>query len=126
VEQGASVSRGVIRLVVPTPDDRRVLALPNGLAGWTLPAVPVDLPFGGWDEAALRAAGLAVGAPVEPGTEIDPGTWSMSTTGRVPAAGRTWIGVDELDRLGADASAVRKWVRSLEGRPPAHGDDRPG
>ena len=118
--------RGVMRLVVPTPDARRVLALPNGLAGWALPAVPIDLPFGGWDEVALHAAGLAVGAPVVPVREIDSTTWSMSATGRVPAAGRTWIGLDELDRLGADASAVRTWVESPERRPPPHGDDRPG
>ena len=120
------MSRGVVRLVVPGPDDRRVLALPNGLAGWALPAVPVELPFAGWSETTLHAAGLAVGAPVVPGAEVDPTTWSMAPAGRVPAAGRTWIALDELDRLGSDAPVVRRWVESLERGAPAHGDDRPG
>lgn len=126
MDRGRSGSRGIVRLVVVSPDGRRVLALPNGLAGWTLPAVPAELPFAGWDEGPLHAAALAVGAPVAPGAQIDPTTWAMSPTGRVPAAGRTWIGLHELDRLGSDAAVVRRWVESVEGGAPAHGDDRPG
>jgi hypothetical protein len=126
MEAGRPVSRGVVRLVISTPDHRRVLALPNGLAGWTLPAVPVELPFHGWDEAGLRAASRVVGAAVEPVASIDPTTWSMAATGRVPAAGRTWIGIDELDRLGSDAAVVRRWAESLEPGPPAPRGDGPG
>lgn len=112
-------NRGVIRLLAGSPDGRRVLARPNGLAGWTLPTVPVELPFEGWNEETVRRASEVLGAPIEPGDRIGPGAWSVTPTGRVPAAGRTWIGLEEADRLGADAAVVRAWART-------HGPDGTG
>jgi hypothetical protein len=106
----------VVRIIVASPDDRLVLARPNGLAGWTLPAVPVPDPFPGWDEAAVAAAGDQVGAPVDPVGEVAPGYWVVRARGRVPANGRTWIPVAEAARLGADADAVRRWAGLGSGR----------
>lgn len=110
--------RGPLRLVVPSPDRARVLARPNGLAGWTLPAVPVELPFDAWSPADLERAAAIVGAPVEPLHRLDERTWVMTVTGRIPAAGTTWIGEDETGRLGSDAGIADAWfahARSAEG-----------
>jgi hypothetical protein len=116
----------VVRLVVPSPDGSRVMARPNGLAGWTLPTVAVDLPFDRWDdEVTGRAAGV-VGAPIVVGARVSDDTWVVRATGRVPSAGRTWIGMSEVDRLGADAPVVRAWsARAEVEAPPAH-EDGPG
>ena len=106
----------MLRLVVPSPDGRRVLARPNGLAGWTLPVLAVDLPFLAWDEATIARAGRLLGVPVSPGEAIGPSAWTMTAEGRLPAVGRTWIGLDELDRLGADAAIARAWAETVHDR----------
>lgn len=103
-------TRRVLRLVVASPDGTRVLARPNGLAGWTLPSIAVEAPFAGWNAAILAAAAAVVGGAVDP---VEPvagvaGAWTMRATGRIAAAGITWIGADELARLGHDASAARR------------------
>lgn len=99
--------RGTLRLVVLHPSGARVLARPNGLAGWALPALAVDLPFSGWDEATISRAGTLVGGTVDPVAPIGDQGWLLRPTDRVGSAGSTWIGRDELDRLGTDASVVR-------------------
>jgi hypothetical protein len=105
------VPRRLLRLVVPTPDRRRVLARPNGLAGWALPVVPVPDEVGvEWTEALLAAAARAVGAAVRPVAEVSSGVWEVEVQGRVPSAGTTWIGRDEAGRLGADAAALVRWA----------------
>lgn len=100
--------RGPLRLVVPSPDGRRVLARPNGLAGWALPQVAVDLPFSAWDETTVAAASALLGAPVEPDTPVGDGAWVVRVE-RVGAAGNTWIGEHETERLGTDAGVARAW-----------------
>ena len=109
-----------MRLVVPSPDGSRVMARPNGLAGWTLPTMAVDLPFDRWDDGVTERAASVVGAPIEVGARVSSDTWVVRATGRVPAAGRTWIGMGEIDRLGADAQIVRAWARAEADEPPAH------
>lgn len=121
----SGVRRGVVRLIVPSPDGRRVLAAPNGLAGWRLPSLAVDLPFTEWDARAVEQAAAVVGAPIVPVGVVLPGCWAVTTEGRVPAVGRTWIGLDEVDRLGADASAVRRWADASSPGTPAS-EDGPG
>ena len=116
----------MVRLVVPSPDGSRVMARPNGLAGWTLPTMAVDLPFERWDDDVTERAARVVGAPIVVGARVARDTWVVRATGRVPAAGRTWIGMSEIDRLGADAQVVRAWsVRAEADAPPAH-EDGPG
>lgn len=110
----------MVRLIVGTPDGQRVLAHPNGLAGWALPALAVDEPFDDWDDDRSVAAARVVGAPVEGGAEVVPGYWEVRVTGRVPAIGRTWVAIEDASRLGADAPAVRTWAAT--GRAPG----RPG
>ena len=112
------VRRGVVRLIVPSTDRRRVLAAPNGLAGWRLPSFSVELPFTGWDDDAVARAAVAVGATVVPERAVAPGCWAVTVDGRVPAVGRTWVGLDEVDRLGADAGAVRSWAEAGTGLSP--------
>ena len=107
------MARGVLRLIVPSPDHRRVLARPNGLAGWALPALAVDLPFASWDDESVARAGRLLGVPVGPREPVGTDCWVVEPTGRVPAVGRTWVGLDEVDRLGADAGAVRAWAAGL-------------
>jgi hypothetical protein len=102
------VNRRLVRLVVPSPDRRRVLARPNGLAGWALPVVPLSAD--GWDEAALASAARVVGAPVQPVRDLGAGGWEVEVQGRVPAAGVTWIAPAEAARLGADADLARRWA----------------
>ena len=109
----AGVRRGVLRLIVPSPDRRRVLARPNGLAGWALPALAVDLPFAGWDDESVARASRLLGGPVGPGEPVGADCWVVEPAGRMPAVGRTWVGLDEVDRLGADAGAVRTWAAGL-------------
>ena len=121
----SGVRRGVVRLIVPSGDGTRVLAAPNGLAGWRLPSLAVDLPFVEWDPQTLEQAAAVVGAPVVPVGAVLPGCWAVTTDGRVPAVGRTWIGLDEVDRLGADATAVRRWAEASSPTTPAS-EDRPG
>lgn len=95
--------------MVTSPDGTRILARPNGLAGWALPSIAVDLPFEGWTTAAAMAAERAVGAPVEPITQLDPRAWVVQPRDRVPAVGITWIDEADADRLGADAGLARAW-----------------
>lgn len=87
-----------------------MLVRPNGLAGWALPAIPVDAEATAWVEADTAAAARLLGATVVPVRPLGPGVWLVSAEGRVPAAGNTWIGVDEAERAGADAAAVRAWA----------------
>jgi len=42
----------------------------------------------------------------------------VAVEGRIPAAGVTWIGVDEAGRLGADAGILRRWADHGEGSVP--------
>ncbi|MFP5322440.1 MAG: hypothetical protein ACLGIC_11425 [Acidimicrobiia bacterium] len=102
------MARRLVRLLVPSPDGRRVLARPNGLAGWALPAVPVDGPP--WSDEALAAAARIVGAAVRPVREVVGDAWEVEALDRVPAVGVTWIGLEEAGRLGADAEALRRWA----------------
>lgn len=105
------VPRRLLRLLVPTPDRTRVLARPNGLAGWALPVLPV--PAGGevtWDDELVAAAGRVVGAAVRPVREVTPGAWELEPLGRVPSTGTEWIGPGEAGRLGADAALLVRWV----------------
>lgn len=102
-----------MRLVVPSPDRGRVLARPNGLAGWTLPVVAID--GEGWSEAAVEAAGRAVGAPVRPVREVQDGAWEVEALDRVPAVGVTWIAVEEAGRLGADRAVLDRWAAGGDG-----------
>lgn len=90
-----------------------MLARPNGLAGWSLPAVAVG--DGSWSPEDVDAAGRAVGARVRPVAEVVEGTWEVEALERVPAAGVTWIGVEEATRLGPDAGAVRRWASTTGG-----------
>jgi hypothetical protein len=107
------VSRRLLRLLVPTPDRARVLARPNGLAGWTLPTLPVaDCTAVTWDDELLSAASRVVGAAVRPVREVAPGAWEVEATGRVPATGATWIAPAEAGRLGADAALLVRWADS--------------
>jgi len=106
----------LLRLLLPSPDRRRVLARPNGLAGWALPAVPAG--SGGWSDDVAGAAGRVLGAAVRPVGEVADGVWEVEATERVPAVGVTWIGVDEAARFGADAAVVRRWAALGEGRAP--------
>lgn len=101
--------RGPLRLVVPSPDGTRVLARPNGLAGWALPTVAVDLPFAGWTDALVAQAGRVVGTPVRPLRRLGERVWVVEATGRIRAAGNTWVGAAEVERLGTDAGAARAW-----------------
>lgn len=103
-----STRRGPLRLVVPSPDGRRVLARPNGLAGWALPQVAVELPFTAWDDSTSAAAAALLGVPVEPDAPVDDRAWAVRVE-RVGAAGNTWIGEDEVARLGTDAAVARAW-----------------
>ena len=116
----------MVRLVVPSPDGSRVMARPNGLAGWTLPTMAVDLPFDRWDSEVVERAARVVGAPVAVGTRVSTDTWVVKATGRIPATGRTWIGMGEIDRLGADAQVVREWSARAEADPPPAHEDGPG
>ncbi len=121
-DRSAASDRGrrtTLRLVVPSPDGRRVLARPNGLAGWALPQIAVDAPFRGWDESATAAASAVLATTVEPGEPITDGAWIVRVE-RIGAAGNTWIGEHELDRLGSDAGVARAWfaLRSTTGDGP--------
>ncbi len=103
------VPRTTLRLVVPSPDGTRVLARPNGLAGWVLPRIAVDAPFDTWNDETGTVAAAAVGAPVVHARPLADGAWVVRPDGRIPAAGATWIAEHELDRLGADADVARAW-----------------
>ena len=103
--------RRLLRLVVPTPDRSRVLARPNGLAGWTLPVVPLDdAEEVSWTDDLVAAAGRVVGAPVRPVREVAGGAWELEALGRIPSTGATWIGTHEAGRLGADAGVLVRWA----------------
>lgn len=109
----AAVAPQLVRLVVPSPDRSRVLARPNGLAGWSLPVV--DLAEGGWDDAALAAAARTVGSPVRPVREVVDGAWEVEALERVPRAGTAWIAPVEAARLGADREVVTRWSEPDDG-----------
>lgn len=113
------MARRTVRLVVPSPDGRRVLARPNGLAGWTLPTIAVDVPFEEWDDGASSAAARSIGAPVEPIQRLGPLAWALRAQDRIPAAGATWIDEAGADRLGVDAAVARAWFSHAED----HGDN---
>lgn len=105
------MSRRLLRLVVPAPGRGHVLARPNGLAGWTLPVVPV--PDGAdvdWSDEVLAAAERAVGAPIRPVREVVPGAWEVEPLGRIPRSGAAWIAPGEAARLGADAALLVRWA----------------
>ena len=93
---------------MPSPDGRRVLARPNGLAGWALPQIAVDLPFTRWGDPDVAAASALLGTTVLPREPIGDGAWLVRVE-RVAAAGNTWIGEHDVDRLGNDAGIVRRW-----------------
>ena len=106
-----AVPRRLLRLVVPAPDRTRVLARPNGLAGWALPVVPV--PAGAeveWTAELLAAAARVVGADVRPVRELQADAWEVQAEGRIPSTGTTWIGAGEAGRLGADAAVLVRWA----------------
>lgn len=116
-------ARGPLRLVVRSPDGRRVLARPNGLAGWALPTIAVDVPFFQWADAEVARASAALGAAAVPVRRLTSSAWEMEARGRVSAAGTTWIGLDEVERLGVDAGPARA---ALAGEPTGDGHLRPG
>lgn len=103
--------RGVARLVVASPDGRRVLARPNGLAGWILPTIPADLPLDEWTADAAARAEAIIGASVTPVRALGPDAWAVTVTGRISASGTTWIAVADAARLGVDEPVVRRWAR---------------
>lgn len=111
---GDVTSRGVIRLVVVAPDGSRVLARPNGLAGWLLPTIPVAMPFEAWSADAGERARALLGVEVEPVRRLAPDAWEVTPAGRLTAAGNTWIAADEAGRLGADEGAVRSWAAAAQ------------
>lgn len=112
----------MVRLVVVSPDGRRVLARPNGLAGWILPTIPVAVPFEAWTPEATRRARALLGVDVEPVRYLGADAWEVTTSGRLTAAGNTWIGASEAGRLGADEATVRRWSETTrEQRGDAHG-----
>ena len=113
---GSDGRRGVLHLILPAPDGTRVLARPNGLAGWTLPVLAVDLPFTGWDRETIERAGRVLGVTVTPAAPVGDSAWVLTPDGRVPVVGRAWIGLDEVDRLGADAAIVRAWAGGARDR----------
>ncbi len=100
--------RGPLRLVVASPAGDRVLARPNGLAGWALPQIAVDLPFSGWTDAAVAAATAVLGSSARPIERVGDGAWAVAVE-RIGAAGNTWIGAHETARLGTDAAVAREW-----------------
>lgn len=109
----------MIKLVVASPDGRRVLARPNGLAGWTLPTIAVTLPLTAWGPEAAARAQAVLGSPVDPIGPLGDDAWVVAATGRIAAAGNTWIAADEAARLGADAPLVRRWSATVgPSRPP--------
>lgn len=88
-----------------------MLARPHGLAGWTLPVVPVpDDAEVDWSDEVLAAAERVVGAPVRPVREVAPGVWEVEPLGRIPRSGTAWIAADESGRLGADAALLVRWA----------------
>ena len=111
----ATNRRGVLRLVVPSPDGTRVLARPNGLAGWTLPTIPVEGPLTEWDDVTAARAEAILGAPCEPVRPLGSDAWVVTATGRISASGTTWITVADAGRLGGDETIVRRWAASLPG-----------
>lgn len=114
------MARRLLRLVVPSPDRRRVLARPNGLAGWILPVVPVD-DATAWTGDADLATHRLLGSDTAPVRRLDLRTWELEARGRIPAVGATWIAPGEAPRLGADADAVTTWARVEEARAdPSH------
>lgn len=110
-DQPDTPARGLLRLVVASPDGTRVLGRPNGLAGWALPAIPVTLPFATWGPDDLARAAATLGSTVAPLTRVVDEAWAVRVE-RIGAAGNTWIGEDEVDRLGSDAPVARAWFRS--------------
>ena len=88
-----------------------MLARPNGLAGWTLPVLPLpDDEDVSWTEDLVASAARVVGAPVRPVREVAPGAWELEALGRIPSTGATWIGAGEAGRLGADAGVLVRWA----------------
>lgn len=112
------MSRLPLRLIVPSPDGSRVLARPNGLAGWALPTIAVGSPFTAWTDEAADAARAVLGAGVASLGPVVDGVWAVRPDERIAAAGNTWIGAEEVQRLGTDAPAVQAWLTSAEGRAP--------
>ncbi|MFP5576653.1 MAG: hypothetical protein ACLGIZ_00290 [Acidimicrobiia bacterium] len=105
------MARRLLRLVVPSPDRSRVLARPNGLAGWTLPVIAVpDDDDVTWTDDLVAAAGRAVGAAVQPARPVGTGAWELRALGRIPSTGVTWIARDEAGRLGAHAAVLIRWA----------------
>lgn len=110
--------RELLRLVVPSPDRRRLLARPNGLAGWILPVVPVT-DRTAWTVEADAAAHRSLGAATAPVRRLDVRTWELEARGRIPAVGTAWIAPEEAGRLGADADAPGLWRAAEDAGPPS-------
>lgn len=106
-----------------SPDGRRVLARPNGLAGWALPTMAVDVPFFQWTDDEVGRAARTLGAPVAPVRPLSPDACEIEVLDRVPSAGNTWIGLDEVERFGVDAASARA---VLGDEPADRGHLRPG
>ncbi|MDE0804472.1 MAG: hypothetical protein OSA99_14260 [Acidimicrobiales bacterium] len=103
----------LIRLVVPSHDESRVLARPNGLSGWTLPRCGVRASPDGWTEALVAACEAVLGTTAELDRRLDDATWVVRPSGRMALMGTAWIAANETGRLGVDAGVVRAWFASL-------------
>lgn len=99
-----------LRLIVPTASGAAVLARPNGLAGWALPAIAVATPFDAWNDDAASKARALLQAELRPVRPIADGAWLMELEGRIPAVGSTWIPLDQVARFGADAGVISQWI----------------
>lgn len=91
-----------------------MLTRPIGLAGWALPTVAVDGPTERWSPRLGTAARQALGAEVDPIRRLAPDAWLVRTTGRIPAAGVTWIAAHEAGRAGGDADLIREALSGLD------------
>ena len=96
----------MVKLVVASPDGARVLARPNGLAGWILPTIAATVPLTTWGPQAAAGARAILGTEVEPIRPLGDDAWLVTPSGRIGAAGNTWIGIDEAARFGADEAVV--------------------
>lgn len=126
---------GPLRLLVRDLSGRRVLARPNGVAGWCLPVL-APRPTASWGPEEDEAARARLGGDVVPVARVrDPAGGGLVVVAevrdRLPAAGVDWVPVAEAARLGADAPVVRAWAEAAaddDGSQPdgriAH--DRPG
>lgn len=107
-----------IRVLLRSPDGRRVLARPNGLAGWSLPTVAAragaewhpEMDGLVWTEKLTTVAEAVLGGGVAPVRRVADDAWELEPLGRLRVPGTTWIGLDEVARLGADAALARDFL----------------